>query len=66
MSHVDVSNEALEEPCTEVHLSTIALWLPDWQMVAPHLEVSADAHDTTNQQEKNQYVLNQWKKRFAF
>lgn len=66
ISHVGVSDEALKESCTEAHLSMIALWLPDWQMVAPHLGVSADVHDSTNQQEKNQYILNQWKQRFAF
>ena len=66
MSHVGVSAEVLKEPCTEAHLSTIALWLPDWQIAAPHLGVSADAHDATSQQEKNRYVLNQWKQRFAF
>ena len=66
MSHVGVSAEVRKEPCTEAHLSTIALWLPDWQIAAPHLGASADAHVSTNQQEKNRYVLNQWKQRFAF
>ena len=44
----------------------IALWLPDRQMIAPHLGVSADGHDSINPKEKNQNIFNQWKQRFAF
>ena len=52
MSHVGVSAEVLKEPCTEAHLSKIALWLPDWQIAAPHLGVSADArvHQSTREE----------------
>ena len=65
-----LSDERLDEPCMDGHLTAIALYLTTWKTVAPHLglnrgEIEAIESDAQSTQEMRQTTLQRWADKFA-
>ena len=70
ISHVGISADELQKPCSDEHITTISLFLTNWQTVAPHLGFTeTDAEDVEaekNTQDKRYKTLQKWKAKNLF
>ena len=71
LKETKIHPERLNKCISDDHLLKIALLLPSWQKVTPHLglseiDVSDVEREGKDEQEKRQNALQKWKGKFAF
>ena len=71
IAHVGISADELHKPCSDGHITSISLFLANWQTVAPLLGLTeTDEEDVEeegkNTQDKRYKILRRWKKKNSF
>ena len=71
IAYVGISADELNMPCSEEHITSISLFLPNWQTVAPHLGLTeTDEEDVEEEgkktQDKRYKMLRRWKAKNLF
>ena len=55
IAYVGISADELNVPCSEEHITSISLFLPNWQTIAPHLGLTeTDEEDIEEEGKKTQ------------
>ena len=70
-AHVGISADELNKPCSDEHITSISLFLTNWQTVAPLLGLSeTDEEDVEEEgkktQDKRYKTLRRWKNKNLF
>ena len=71
IAHVSISAYELNKPCSDEHITSISLFLTNWQTVAPHLGLTeTDEEDIEEEgkktQDKRYKTLRRWKNKNLF
>ena len=71
IAHVGISADKLNKPCSDEHITSISLFLTNWQTVAPLLGLSeTDEEDVEEEgkktQDKRYKTLRRWKAKNLF
>ena len=71
IAHVGISAEILNKPCSDEHITSISLFLTNWQTVAPHLGLTeTDEEDVEEEgrktKDKRYKMLRRWKAKNLF
>ena len=71
IAHVGISADKLNKPCSDEHITSISLFLTNWQTVAPLLGLSeTDEEDVEEEgkktQDKRYKILRKWKAKNLF
>ena len=71
IAHVGLSADKLGKPCSDEHISSISLFLTNWQTVAPHLGLTETDEEDVNEegkktQDKRYKTLRTWKAKNLF
>ena len=69
--HVKVSDEQLDQQCSDEHIREIALNMPSWELYAPYLglttvEVDGIADDARRYEQRTLKTLEKWKTKLVF
>ena len=70
-AHVGISADELNKPCSDEHITSISLFLTNWQTIAPLLGLSeTDEEDVEEEgkktQDKRYKILRRWKAKNLF
>ena len=70
IAYVGISADELNKPCSDEHITSISLFLTNWQTVAPHLGLTeTDEEDVEEEGKKTQdksKILRRWKNKKSF
>ena len=71
IAYVGISADELNKPCSDEHITSISLFLANWQTVAPHLGLTeTDEEDVEEEgkktQDKRYKTLRKWKAKNLF
>ena len=70
ITHVKLSADKLDKQCSDEHITSISLFLTNWQTVAPHLGLTEtdeeDVEDAKRTQDKRYRTLRTWKAKNSF
>ena len=71
IAHVGITADELHKPCPDEHITSISLFLANWQTVAPHLGLTeTDEEDVEEEENKTQdkryKTLRRWKNKNLF
>ena len=71
IAYVGISADELNKPCSDEHITSISLFLTNWQTVAPHLGLTeTDEEDVEEEgkkmQDKRYKTLQRWKDKNLF
>lgn len=71
IAYVKLSADKLEKQCSDEHITSISLFLANWQTVAPHLGLTETDEEDVNEdakrtQDKRYRTLRTWKAKNSF